>query len=330
MTAEFVPEIDVQKIQEKVVGMYSEHPWPLDRRTEEEMGWRLKCLGVLPTEYQGKRVLEMGCGTGNYALWYAANGASEVVGIDLSDGSLAAANKAKEEGGLNNIDFRKMDILKCDLPDNYFDFSYSVGVLHHTGDPLRGFKHLVRVTKPGGTIIVSLYNHHSCRKLRAQQAVCRWLGGDDLDKRVEWGKKLFPGIMRRMDQRYHGLNTEQLAYDMIAFPHASFHTGRGVLSWFDQTGVTYKGSFAPLSFRDYLYAFSRPEYEAFRATFDGFPGLKFVANRMSSLAKKVHRNQEPVDSFPRPNQLSAWAIQNLWMIFGLRFHHFTVAGTKKA
>ncbi len=50
------------------------------------------------------------------------------------------------------------------LPDNHFDYSYSVGVLHHTGDPLQGFRHLVRVTKPGGVIIVSLYSQLSMPK----------------------------------------------------------------------------------------------------------------------------------------------------------------------
>ena len=52
-TQELSPEIE--KIQETVVGMYSENPWPLNRRTDEEMGWRLKCLGIAPEDYQGKR-----------------------------------------------------------------------------------------------------------------------------------------------------------------------------------------------------------------------------------------------------------------------------------
>ena len=122
-TQELSPEI--QKIQETVVGMYSENPWPLNRRTDEEMGWRLKCLGIAPEDYQGKKVLDMGCGTGEYALWYAKNGAASVTGIDLSDGSLAIARERKEEMGANHVDFTKMDILNCELPDNYFDYSYS-------------------------------------------------------------------------------------------------------------------------------------------------------------------------------------------------------------
>ena len=82
---------EIQRIQDTVVGMYSEHPWPLHRDTDEEMGWRLKCLGVVPNDYQDKRVLDMGCGTGEYAMWYAMHGAGEVVGIDLSAGSLSIA-----------------------------------------------------------------------------------------------------------------------------------------------------------------------------------------------------------------------------------------------
>ena len=99
--------------------MYSKHPWPVNRRTAEEMGWRLKVLGIHPREFEGKRTLECGCGTGNYVIWYAMEGkASEAVGVDLSDGSLAVANRLKEEGKVENATFKKMDVLKLDFPDN--------------------------------------------------------------------------------------------------------------------------------------------------------------------------------------------------------------------
>jgi SAM-dependent methyltransferase len=55
-----------------------------------------------------------------------------------------------------------------DLADNAFDYAYSVGVLHHTGDPLLGFRHLVRVTKPGGIVIVSLCSAFTRLGLRAK------------------------------------------------------------------------------------------------------------------------------------------------------------------
>jgi ubiquinone/menaquinone biosynthesis C-methylase UbiE len=319
---------EIKKIQETVVGMYSDHPWPLHRNTDEEMGWRLKCLGVVPSDYVGKKVLDMGCGTGQYALWYAMQGAGEVTGIDLSDGSLAVARERKEESNLDNAVFRKMDILNCELPDNTFDYSFSVGVLHHTGDPFRGFEHLVRVTKPGGVVVVSLYNSYSRRILRMKQSTCKWLGGDDIDKRVEWGEKLFGRTLSKLDKRYHGLNTKQIAYDIFGFPHESLHSAKEVLGWFDKTGVEFKGAFAPLRIRDYLYAFSQPEYRTFRATFDGFPVMRMVTDSMEKISGKL-APKGTVTKFPRPNFLSQTMCQSMWVIFGLRFNCFTISGIKK-
>ncbi|MCE3247455.1 MAG: Methyltransferase type 11 [Geminicoccaceae bacterium] len=327
MTTALSPEI--RKIQEAVVGMYSEHPWPLNRETDEEMGWRLKCLGIVPDDYRDKYVLDMGCGTGEYALWYAMNGARSVTGIDLSDGSLAVASQRRREANMDNAEFLKMDLLNCSLPDNHFDYSYSVGVLHHTGAPSQGFQHLARVTKPGGIVIVSLYNGYSRRVLRAKQMVCKWLGGDDIDKRVEWSERLFRGTLRKLDKRYHGVMTKQVAYDIFGFPHESLHTATEVLRWFDRSNIEFKGAFAPLRFRDYLYAFSQPEYLRFRTTFDGFPVMRLVADGMVKLANHWGDANEAVRVFPRPSRASCVFWQSMWIAFGLRFNCFTIAGMKR-
>ena len=324
------PSEEIRRIQEAVVGMYSEHPWPMCRNADEEMGWRLKCLGVVPEDYRDKRVLDMGCGTGEYSLWYATQGAREVVGIDLSTGSLEVANQRKEEARLKNADFREVDILACDLPDKYFDYSFSVGVLHHTGDPFRGFRHLARVTKPGGVVMVSLYSSYSCRLLRAKQTFCRWLAGEDIDRRVEWGERLFGGTLRKLDKRYHGLNTKQIAYDTFGFPHASLHSAGEVIRWFDKTGLEFKGAFAPLRIRDYRYAFAQPEYRVFRNTFAGFPVMRVVTDVMAGLASATGSDADPIRHFPRPGPLSRWMSQMIWIVFGLRFNCFTMTATKRS
>ena len=295
---------EIEKIQQAVVGMYSEHPWPLHRDTDEEMGWRLKCLGVTPGDYKDKAVLDLGCGTGEYALWYAMQGAKEVVGVDLSEGSLSIARERQAESRLRNVSFRSMDLLKCDLPDNHFDYSYSVGVLHHTGAPTEGFKHLARVTKPGGVIIVSLYSKYSRRLLRCKQTVGKLLGGDDIDARVKWGQRLFSRTLHKLDQRYHGLNTEQIAYDIFGFPHESLHSAGEILGWFDEHHVRFKGAFAPLRVRDYLYAFAQPEYRTFRSTFAGFPVMRAAADLLERVAAAGSGDGDVVRQFPRPGPLS--------------------------
>jgi ubiquinone/menaquinone biosynthesis C-methylase UbiE len=319
---------EIKKIQQTVVGMYSEHSWPMGRNAEEEMGWRLKCLGIVLEDYQGKKILDMGCGTGEYAFWYAMKGAGKVVGVDLSESSLAIAQKRKEEGKFDNIEFIKKDILNLDFPDNMFDYSFSVGVLHHTGDPFRGFRQLVRVTKPGGILVVSLFNSYSRRILRLKQSLCKRLGGEDIDKRVEWGERLFGRTLKKIDKRYHSMNTKQIAYDIFGFPHESLHSAGEVLEWFKETNVRYKGSFAPLRIRDYFYAFSQPEYFSFRSTFSGFPVMQRVTDLMTSVVKLLGKSKETIHNFPTPDPFSAWVCQMGWILFGLRFNCFTISGTK--
>lgn len=315
----------IADIRRELVGMYSRVPWPGNRRADEEMGWRLRCLGIRRDDYVGKSVLEVGCGTGDYALWYATHGAAEVTGVDLSDGSLAAAEQKKHTHGVENISFLKQDVLQLPFPDANFNYSYSVGVLHHTGDPFRGFREMVRVTKPGGIVIVSLYNTYSRYLLNLRQRICKALGGDDIDARVRWGKRLFPLATWKLNRRYHGLNYEAVLYDCYGCPHETLHSAREVLGWFDQTGLRYIGSFAPLRMQDYLTAFSLPEYRQFRATFDGFPMMRLVGDAMAQLADG--KRQAKVD-FPRPSQLNALVSQLLWVPFGLRISCFTIAGRK--
>ena len=69
------------KIQAEVVDMYGRFPFPSienkAQKAEDEMEMRLTMLGVKPEDYVGKKVLDAGCGTGEYSCWYAQRGADE-------------------------------------------------------------------------------------------------------------------------------------------------------------------------------------------------------------------------------------------------------------
>lgn len=101
------------------------------------------------------------------------------------------------------------------------------------------------------------------------------------------------------------------------------------MRWFDRTNVDYKGAFAPLPFRDYLYAFSQPEYQRFRTTFDGFPVMRLVADGMVKLAEHWGGADEAVRAFSRPSRASCVLWQSMWIAIGLRFNCFTIAGIKR-
>jgi len=319
-------EARIAAIQERVVGMYDRVPSPGEPNTDDEMQWRLRVLGVQESDYAGKTVVDLGCGAGDYALWYATHGAGHVTGVDLSKGSLARAVEKAETRGVRNIEFLNQDILKLALPSNHFDYGYSAGVLHHTGDTHAGFQQLVRIVRPGGMIIVSLYNTYTRLWLRGKQTICKWLGGDDIDARARWGRRLFPFYMRALRKRYYGEYYIELSYDVFGFPHETLHTAGEVLKWFDETGVEYIGGFAPLRLKDYFYAFSLPEYRKFRQTFDGFPAMRLTADAFAKVATRLGSKGQP--PFPRPGPLSRGLCQLAWVPFSKRFQCFTMAGRK--
>jgi SAM-dependent methyltransferase len=101
----------------------------------------------------GKRVLDLGCGSGPYSLVFAKRGAS-VVGLDLSETMVSIAREKSR--GLN-ADFRVADI-RDPLPFNSdeFDLVFSATALHYVDDLATTIAEVARVMKPGGRFIASV------------------------------------------------------------------------------------------------------------------------------------------------------------------------------
>jgi SAM-dependent methyltransferase len=148
-------------IETAVVSMYSTHPSPSRRDKLEfasrRMALRLYCCGIDADDYVGRNVLDAGCGTGEYACWFAAHG-SQVTGIDLSDGSLSEARAYARQERLRNVVFETRSVLDTGLPSDSYDLVYCTGVLHHIENSYNGLRELTRVLRPGGKILISLYN----------------------------------------------------------------------------------------------------------------------------------------------------------------------------
>src|SRR5258706_7541699 len=114
----------------------------------------------LETE-KDKRVLDVGCGHGYVLPHYARQGA-EVHGVDLTARAIALTKERFALGGLQG-DFRQIDGVQLPFPDNTFDIACSMGVLHHIADPRPTLAEMHRVLKPGGRLILMLYNKNSFR-----------------------------------------------------------------------------------------------------------------------------------------------------------------------
>ena len=119
----------------------------LMRRSGEAL---VASLGVAPPV----RVLDIGCGDGTTAVPLARLGA-EVVGIDIARNLVAAGNRRAADEGLERLTFREGDA--CELSgveDHSFDLTLSVFGAMFAPRPFDAAKEMVRVTRPGGRIVM--------------------------------------------------------------------------------------------------------------------------------------------------------------------------------
>lgn len=115
-------------------------------------------LGMFsPTK--GMKVLDAGCGTGNFSIKLARFGC-RVTGIDVSDDMIEIAiSKAKEEQ--LDISFIKMDIYKLDFPDEFFEGVFSMAAFEFIHQPQKAYDEMYRVLKPGGQMLIGTINPQS-------------------------------------------------------------------------------------------------------------------------------------------------------------------------
>jgi SAM-dependent methyltransferase len=103
---------------------------------------------------EGLNVLDVGCGDGTTALPAARLGAT-VLGVDIARNLVDAGNRRAREAGLRNLRFQEGDASElADVPDRSFDLVVSIFGAMFAPKPFDVAKHLVRVTRPGGRIVM--------------------------------------------------------------------------------------------------------------------------------------------------------------------------------
>src|SRR5690242_4298862 len=141
------------------------------------------------------RIVEVGCGTGQMTL-FLATADRLVIGADLSRPSLELAEAARRRYGISRALFVETDLRAPGLRPFAFDVVYSSGVLHHTPDPRASFAAIVRLVRPGGTLVLGLYNAyarlpHRLRRGVARMTGFRWIPWDPVlrERRAEPARK---------------------------------------------------------------------------------------------------------------------------------------------
>ena len=121
---------------------------------------------VTPQFFEGKVVLDVGCGMGRLSYLSGSYGAREVIGVDLSHSVDPAFSYTRNAGNVH--------IMQCDLHHiplrKEVDFAFSLGVLHHIPSGVEGLKSICRhVKKEGGTVAFWVYGKEGNEIMRTLQ-----------------------------------------------------------------------------------------------------------------------------------------------------------------
>ena len=113
--------------------------------------------------WNGKKVLEIGCGIGTDTINFARAGA-RVTAVDLTEQSLELARQRAKVFGLEDrIRFIQADAERLSeaVPVEPYDLVYSFGVIHHTPDPNRVLDEIRKYVTPQSTVKIMVYNRWS-------------------------------------------------------------------------------------------------------------------------------------------------------------------------
>lgn len=215
--------------------------------------WReFETFRIPPDLFQGKRVLDAGCGMGRWSYAAAKSGARHVVGFDLHGGVHAARRLTQ---GVGRVSLLKANIFALPFRDASFDSIMSIGVLHHTGDTHRAIRALLPLLRPGGWLFVQLYATRGEAKDRRMGSLLQitnrvpkrllyWLcvvlvaaRYVPLVKNLVQAVNHFVQIVSFGKHRTFWRNVAD-TYDWHCCPYRTFHSAEEMLRFFADAGLT--------------------------------------------------------------------------------------------
>lgn len=172
-------------------------------------------------------VLDVGCGTGQLCL-FLASADRLVVGADLTRASLEVASDAARRLGVRRVRFVETDLRAPGLRAGAFDVVTCSGVVHHTRDPEASFRAVARLVRPGGLLVLGLYNAYARLPHRLRRAIARLSG-------FRW----FPLDPVLRERAAEPARRTAWVRDQYRHPEEHRHTLAEVQRWFEAGGVGY-------------------------------------------------------------------------------------------
>lgn len=178
----------------------------------------------------GKKIIEVGSGTSQLSIMLAHNTNNFVVAFDPTIQSLMLGYDFAEKNNLNNCFFLNGDIFNDPIKHGSFDVVWCTGVLHHTKDSLAAFNIISKWLKPGGIMVLGLYNKYGRLRTNFRQFMYNILGNSLGTKYV----LLFDPYLRK-DITENKINS--WINDQYKHPVERSHTIDETLKWFNINNI---------------------------------------------------------------------------------------------
>ena len=230
-------------------------------RDHQFVEWRFTSVtGLTPREVEGKLVLDVGQGSGQYSEVLAHWGAN-VIGMDISE---VVDSAAKNLGAFDNVVIAQADLNNLPFQEGMFDFIIATDTLNHTSTPQTAFSALIPFLKKGGSIALSVPDNSITNQNRATWSRftsiippslfytwCEWFISlthrHKASDTVRWIEQVFPFANRSVGITQDTMETFQQFSAKYNFCFSDIV----VKDWFKKSGlqITYVSSESPLSLR---------------------------------------------------------------------------------
>lgn len=231
----------------RVTNFYKVSPFPNYKDSDNKLTINIKGnKNILASQFKKfigfkKKVLEVGCGTGQLSIYFALANNNEIVALDPTIDSINLGKNFSKKNNIFNIKFVNADILDDVLVDNYFDFIWCNGVLHHTKNPYKAFEIVAKSLKKKGYILVGLYNKIGRLRTIIRKYFSKIFGYKFLE--------IFDPTLKNL--KISKDEKKAWVLDQYFHPIESLHTLDEVLSWFRKNNIEYINSMPTCDFEVY-------------------------------------------------------------------------------